>query len=99
MLIAKIYGQNKDIFYFPKDLEIKIGVPNTFINFLEKFQILNLFLQKKLYIAHLASLYENKDLYSNQVVSNYIKALNEGMLDKKDLFFDKINNDALKEGI
>ena len=99
LLITKIYGQNEDIFYFPTDLEIKIEIPNTFINFLEKFQILNLFHQEKLYLDKLDPLNVPTDLTSNvQVVANYIKALNEGMLDEKDIFFDTINNEALKEG-
>ena len=31
MLITKLYGKNEDIFYLPKDIEIKIEIPNGFV--------------------------------------------------------------------
>ena len=43
ILITKLYGQNEDIFYLPKDIIIKIEIPNGFIDFINKFQILTLF--------------------------------------------------------
>ena len=39
MLITKLYGKNEDIFYLPKDIEIKIEIPNGFVDFINKFPI------------------------------------------------------------
>ena len=42
-LITKVYGKNDNIFYLSKDIEIKLEIPNSFIDFFAKFPILNLF--------------------------------------------------------
>ena len=41
------------IFYLPKDIAIKIEIPNGFIDFINKFQILTLFKTKSLSIKSL----------------------------------------------
>ena len=43
ILITRFYGQNEDVFFLSKNIPIKVEIPNTFINFFEKFPILNLF--------------------------------------------------------
>jgi hypothetical protein len=94
ILITKIYGQNENIFYLPKNIIIKIEIPNGFIDFKQKFPILTLFPQKTLSINELAPLKVPKDITSNvQVVANYLKALNDNNIDinNKDLYFDKIS--------
>ena len=98
ILITKLYGQNEDIFYLPKEVEIKIEIPNGFINFIEKFPILTLFPIKKLYLNNLAPLIVPNDITSNvQVVANYIKALKEDIVDTKDLYFDIISDESIRD--
>ena len=40
ILITKIYGHDEDLFYFPKEIEIKIEIPNGFVDLISKFPIL-----------------------------------------------------------
>ena len=42
-LITKLYGQNETLFYLSKDIEIKIEIPNGFVDFFLKFPILSMF--------------------------------------------------------
>jgi len=42
-LILRYYGKDENIFYLSKKIKVKIEIPNTFINFIEKFPILTLF--------------------------------------------------------
>ena len=42
-LITRSYGQNENLFYLSKDVEIKIEIPNGFIDFFLEFPILNMF--------------------------------------------------------
>jgi hypothetical protein len=86
ILITRFYGQNEDIFYLPKNIPIKVEIPNTFINFLEKFPILNLFKIKELTIKNLAPLIVPKDIKCNiEVVANYLKCLKEDKIKWYDL--------------
>ena len=86
ILITRFYGQNEDIFYLPKNISIKVEIPNTFINFLEKFPILNLFKIKELTIKKLAPLIVPKDIKCNiEVVANYLKCLKEDKIKWYDL--------------
>ena len=91
ILIKRFYGQNENIFFLSKDIQIKIEIPNTFINFFEKFSILNLFEIKEMKISNLAPLIVPKELDSNiQIVAHYLKALKENKIDYNDLFFPNI---------
>jgi len=103
ILITRLYGQNEDIFYLFKEVDIKIEIPNGFIDFFQKFPILTLFDHKKLSINNLAPLIiENKVNSKVQIVANYLKALeeeNKDMIDAKNLFFETISpKDFLKNG-
>ena len=51
ILITRVYGQNEDIYYLSKDIEIKVEIPNTFIDFFKKFQILTLLPIKEIKIT------------------------------------------------
>ena len=94
ILITKIYGQNEDIFYLLSEIDIKIEIPNGFIDFLQKFPILTLFKVTKLSINNLAPLIIENDVNSNvQIVANYLKALKNNIINEKDLYFDKISPD------
>ena len=96
ILITKLYGRNEDIFYLPREVEIKIEIPNGFINFFEKFPILTLFPLKKYSIKNLKPLIVSKEIHSNvQVVANYLKALKDDILENKDLYFDTISDEAM----
>ena len=91
ILITRFYGQNEDIFFLSKDIEIKIEIPNTFINFFEKFPILSLFKIKEMKISNLAPLIIPKFKDSNEeVVANYLKALKNDKINKFDLIFPNI---------
>jgi hypothetical protein len=97
ILITKLYGQNEDIFYLPKEIEIKIEIPNGFIDFMKKFPILTLFPTKQYTIKKLEPLIVPKKIDSNiQIVANYLKALEDKTIDNKDLFFDKITPKGFK---
>ena len=96
-LITKIYGKNENIFYFSKEIEIKIEIPNSFIDFFSKFPILNLFPKTMLSINDLAPLNVSEDITSNvQIVCNYLKDLKEKKLNEKDLIFPDITPEAIK---
>ena len=91
ILINRFYGQNEDIFYLSKNITIKVEIPNTFIDFFEKFPILTLFKIKELKISELPPLIVPKELDSNiQLVANYLKALKENKINNFDLIFPKI---------
>jgi hypothetical protein len=91
ILIIRFYGQNEDIFYLSKNIQIKVEIPNTFIDFLEKFPILTLFKTRELTISQLPPLIVPQELDSNiQLVANYLKALKENKINTKDLIFPKI---------
>jgi len=98
ILIIRFYGQNEDIFYLSKNIQIKIEIPNTFIDFFEKFPILTLFKTKELTISELPPLIVPKELDSNiQIVANYLKALKENKINNKDLIFPKITPEDFEE--
>ena len=91
ILITRCYGQEEDIFYLSKDIEIKIEIPNSFINFFEKFPILNLFEVNEMKISNLPPLLVPKELDSNiQIVANYLKSLLENRIDKFDLIIPNV---------
>jgi len=91
ILITKYYGHNEDIYYLSNDISIKVEIPNTFIDFFEKFSILSLFNIREMKISNLAPLIVPNELDSNiQVVSNYLKALKEDKINKLDLIFPNI---------
>ena len=91
LLITKIYGHDEDLFYFPKEIEIKIEIPNGFVNLINKFPILTLFDKTASLIRDLPPLIVDKDITSNvQIVANFLKLLKEEKMDKVDLYFEGI---------
>ncbi len=86
MLITKLYGQNEDIFYLSKDIDIIVEIPNGFINFIKKFPLLSLFPLEILTINNLAPLIIPNKICSNiQIITNYLKLIKENKLEEKDL--------------
>ena len=91
ILIIRCYGQEEDIFYLSKDIELTIETPNSFINFFEKFPILTLFEVNETKISNLPPLLVPKELDSNiQIVANYLKFLLENKIDIFDLFIPNV---------
>ena len=100
IIITKLYRQNEEIICLPKDIEIKIEIPNGFINYLEKFPILTLIPRKeehKMKISKLEPLIIYKDVTSNvQIVCNYLKLRKNNTLNDKDLDFPGITPDGIR---
>ena len=95
ILITRFFGQNDDIFYLSKDINVKIEIPNSFIDFFEKFPILSLFKVKEMQILNLPSLIVPKNLDSNiQIVANYIKSLKDGKINDNDLIIPNVTPDG-----
>ena len=91
ILITRFYGQEEDIFYLSKNIEITIEIPNSFINFFEKFPILTLFEVKEMKISNLSPLLVPKELDSNiQIVANYLLSLQENKIDNFDLIIPNV---------
>ena len=92
-LITKLYGQNENIFYLSKNVEIKIEIPNGFIDFFYKFPILEMFQNKyKITIDNLDPLIVPKELDSNmQIACNYLKIFDEGKISDIDLYIKNIS--------
>ena len=92
ILITRFYGHDEDIFFLSKDIDIKVEIPNTFIDFFKKFQILSLFPIKNIKISDLAPLIISPfQLDSNiEVVANYLKSIKEDKISKFDLIFPNI---------
>ena len=100
ILITRFYGQNEDIFFLPMKIEIKIEIPNTFINFFEKFPILNLFSIKEMKISTLAPLIVPPDITNNiEIVANYLVALNENKINEYDLIIPNFTPDIFQNGL
>ena len=95
-LITKLYGQNENLFYLSKEIEIKIEIPNDFVDFFLKFPILSMFKNKhEMSINQLPPLIVPEALDSNmQIVCNYLKVLKEGHLADKDLYINKVSLDV-----
>ena len=98
LLITRFYGRNEDIFYLSKNINIKVEIPNTFIDFFEKFPILSLFKIKEMKISNLAPLIVPKQIDSNiQIVANYLKSLKEDRINNYDLIFPNITPEYFVE--
>ena len=91
ILITRFYGQNEDIFFLSKDIQIKVEIPNTFINFFKKFPVLDLFTVKELKISNLPPLIVPHDISCDiEIVANYLKALKEDKINGFDFIFPGI---------
>ena len=87
ILITKLYGHGEDMFYFPKEIEIHIEIPNEFFDIKEKFKILDLFSG---YSMGLQQLITENDINSNvQIVANFLQLMeNEKEFKKFSLYFE-----------
>ena len=94
VLITKIYGQNEDIFYLPKEVPIIVEIPNGFVDFIKKFPVLDIFETTTLKIDDLAPLIVPNILDSDvQIVANYLKLLKEDVncINDNDIIFEGIS--------
>ena len=98
-LITKLYGQNETLFYLSKKVEIKIEIPNGFINFFLKFPILSMFENKtEMKIENLPPLIIEEQINSNiQIVCNYLKLLKSGQITDKDLNIKNVSLEYFSE--
>ena len=98
-LITKLYGQNETLFYLSKKVEIKIEIPNGFINFFLKFPILSMFENKtEMKIENLPPLIIDDKINSNiQIVCNYLKLLKSGKISDKDLNIKNVSLEYFSE--
>ena len=92
-LITKLYGQNENLFFLSKEVEIKIEIPNGFVDFFLKFPILSMFKNKyEMSINKLPPLIVEPQINSNiQIVCNYLKLLKENKLASKDLYIKNVS--------
>ena len=98
-LITKLYGQKETLFYLSKKVEIKIEIPNGFINFFLKFPILSMFEKKyEMKIEELPPLIIEEQINSNiQIVCNYLKLLKSGKISDKDLNIKNVSLEYFPE--
>ena len=91
LLITRVFGKSEDIFYLSKNINIKIEIPNTFIDFFLKFPILTLFKVKEMKISNLPLLIVPENLDSNiQIVANYLKFQKNDEINNYDLIIPKV---------
>ena len=87
IIVTKSFGRENNIFYISRKIQIYIEIPNSFINFFEKFPILNLISENsriKLELNKLPPLIVPDDIYSNvRIVSLFLKLLREENTIKK----------------
>jgi hypothetical protein len=97
VLITNLYRKDENIFYLSKKIEVKVEIPNSFIDYFAKFPLLTLFRKKKLSIDNLAPLIVSSDITSNvQIVCNYLRDLKEKRINTKDLFIPGITPKEFK---
>ena len=98
-LITKLYGQNETLFYLSKKVEIKIEIPNGFVDFFLKFPILSMFENKKeMTINKLPPLIVDEKINSNiQIVCNYLKLFKSGKIAEKDLYIKNISAEYIPD--
>ena len=85
-LVLKKYALREYIFYLGNKIQIKIEIPNDFINFTEKFKVLKLFKMKTLLSSKLPPLQISNDITSNaQIIANYIYLVENKLINKNDL--------------
>ena len=92
-MFTKLIGKNVDLFYLSKKIEIIIEIPCGYINYFQKFPLLNFIRNKtEITVKNLPPLIIQEKLDSNiQIVCNYLKVLNNGELPKKDIIITNVS--------
>ena len=91
-LIMKYYSKEENIFYYGKEIKIKIEIPNSFDNYFKKFPILDFFEVYKMDINNLEPLIVLNDITSNvQIVANYLNYKKNNLIDSKGIFFPNLH--------
>ena len=92
-LVTKFYSQNENLFYLSKNVEIKIEIPNGFIELFYKFPLLDMFENKyKMSITKLEPLIVDPNINSNiQIVCNYLKLFEDGKINDIELYIKNIS--------
>ena len=77
-LILRYYSQNENIFYYGKEIKIKVEIPNSFFNYPKLIPIIDFFETIFLTQDNKPKLIIPKDITSNtQIVCNYLKNINQ----------------------
>ena len=99
LLITKVYKNNDNIFYFDKEIQIKIELPYGFVDFFSKFPLLKMFKNKqKITYENLPSLIVSQDIYSDvQIICNYLRLYKNKELTNCDLYIPKISSLYFKQ--
>ena len=99
LLITKVYKNKDDIFFFDKEIEIKIELPFGFVDFFSKFPILKMFKNKFLIsYENLPPLIVSKKINSQiQILCNYLRVYKNKKLENSDLVIPGISPDYLKQ--
>ena len=91
ILFTKAYKNNDELYYFSYKNPIKIEIQNSFIELFYKFPILTLFERTNLSIKELSPYDIPNDITSReQIVANYLKALEKKAIDNEDINFPTI---------
>ena len=97
LLITKWYYRGENIFYLGNKINVKVEIPFGFVNFLQKFPVLNLFKPRLISIEKLSPLKVEKSLSSNlQIVCNYLKFYKENLIDDNNIYIEGISNGPFK---
>jgi len=95
-LITKFYSNFENILSIPNDIPIYIEIPNEYKNFLQKFKILNFFIEnnniKEMKLKDLKDNFEESNIDPILNILNQIYSKEEDNLSKtKDLLFKCLN--------
>ena len=99
ILITKVYKNNDEIFYFNKEIEIKIELPFGFVNYFWKFPLLKMFKNKiKITKDNLPPLIVSKEIYSDiQILCNYLRLYKNKKLENNDIYIPNISPNFFKK--
>ena len=90
-LILRYYSQNENIFYYEKEMKIKVEIPNSFFNYQKLIPIFDFFETIHLTQDNLPKLIIPNDLLSNtQIVCNYLKYINQ--INDREIYFDGLDH-------
>ena len=97
-LILKYYSVKENIFFYGKEMKIKIELPNSFINYLNIFPFLNFF--KLNYLTHQKMpklLFTKENEINIQIICNYLKYID--YINENDIIFEGLSQNKSPNSI